>query len=265
MAEVEPLRKRTGEGEPYRRRDHVEVLIAEVAALPFDEFVRRASIKSRTDPGYLPGECVLHFLRATRADNNEGRFERLYRILLERVLGRLPVDADAGGRKVSLAKETIREKVLGRFVELLSVDRAGYCEKLDYYEISFDGALANLRRDVQAQAWRHERTHQPLGFDEDSGELAAEVEDAAGVHDPFNDPRIAEEDYRSRLEAAIDTLPPEQIRIIQMLKLNFPIDSQDPDAMTISRSLGRSEKTVRSHRDKAFAAIRAAMAEGDAP
>ena len=48
-----------------------------------------------------------------------------------------------------------------------------------------------------------------------------------------------------------------------MLSQGFPIDSQDPDIMTIAKALGRSEKTVRTYRDKAFAALRAVMVEGN--
>ena len=33
--------------------------------------------------------------------------------------------------------------------------------------------------------------------------------------------------------------------------------------MTIARALGRSEKTVRTYRDKAFATLRSAMADGE--
>ena len=35
--------------------------------------------------------------------------------------------------------------------------------------------------------------------------------------------------------------------------------------MTIAKALGRSEKTIRTYRDKAFAALRAAMTVGEEP
>jgi DNA-binding NarL/FixJ family response regulator len=41
--------------------------------------------------------------------------------------------------------------------------------------------------------------------------------------------------------------------------LGFPIDSKDPEAMTIAKALKKSEKTIRLHRDRAFAALRAAL------
>jgi DNA-directed RNA polymerase specialized sigma24 family protein len=69
--------------------------------------------------------------------------------------------------------------------------------------------------------------------------------------------------YRLRLEAAIDALPPEQSRIIHMLRKDIPIDSKDPNVFTIAKALGRSEKTVRTYRDKAYAALRIAMRQGE--
>ncbi len=151
----------------------------------------------------------------------------------------------------------------GRFVELLSADRQAYSEKLDYFEVRFDGALVSLRRDAQEQAWRDENRSTTLEFDEETGEPSADVERAAGSFHPFAEQEINASDYRSRLNAAIDTLPAEQIRILEMIQKDIPIDSKDPSTMTISKALGKSEKTIRTHRDKAYAALRAALKQGD--
>ncbi|WP_292594704.1 DNA-binding response regulator [Mesorhizobium sp.] len=260
---ITPLRKRRLSGELYERDPKVEALIAELAVLPRDELTARAAITKRSDPGYVPSECLVYFIRASRRDNNEVRFERLYRILIERVLRSLPRAERSHGKNESLTRGIVRDKVSGRFVELLSADRATYVEKLDYFEVRFDGALASLRRDAQEQAWRDENRSQPLEYDEDSGELSPEVEAAAGAHDPFATSDFDDPAYRLRLDAAIEDLPPEQSRIIHMLRQGFPIDSKEPDVMTIAKALGRSEKTVRTYRDKAFAALRAAMADGE--
>lgn len=262
-AMVTPLRKQRLSGELYERDPKVEALIAELAILPRDELIARATITKRSDPGYVPSECLVHFIRASRNDNNEAWFERLYRILTERVLRSLPGAESSDGETESLTRGVIRDKVFGRFVELLSADRAGYVDKVDYFEVRFDGALASLRRDAQEQAWRDESRSQPLEFDEESGEPSPEVEAAAGAYDPFAASDFDDPAYRSRLDAAIEDLPTEQSRIIHMLRQDFPIDSKEPDVMTIAKALGRSEKTVRIYRDKAFAALRAAMADGD--
>jgi DNA-directed RNA polymerase specialized sigma24 family protein len=44
-----------------------------------------------------------------------------------------------------------------------------------------------------------------------------------------------------------------------MLRLGFPIDSKDPDTLTIAKALRKSEKTIRLHRDRAFKALREAL------
>ncbi|MBX4962675.1 DNA-binding response regulator [Rhizobium binae] len=261
-ADIAPLRKRRLTGELYERDGKVEILLAELAALPRDELIGRAAITKRSDPGYVPSECLVYFIRASRHDNNEAWFERLYRILMERVLRSVPKSESSDGKTESLTRSVVRDKVFSRFVEILSADRASYVDKLDFFEVRFDGAVASLRRDAQEQAWRDENRSKPLEYDEESGELAAEVEAAAGVHDPFAASDFDDPFYRSRLDAAIETLPPEQIRIIYMLQEGFPIDSKEPDVMTIAKALGRSEKTIRTYRDKAIAALRLAMADG---
>jgi DNA-binding CsgD family transcriptional regulator len=257
------LRKRTLNGDLYERDPKVEALLVELSALPRDDLIERASISARADSRYVPSECLIYFIRASRSENGEAWFGRLYRILAERVLRCLPKPDSPDGETTSLTREVIRDKVFGRFVELLSADRDAYAEKLDYFEIRFDGALANLRRDAQEKAWRDENRSKPLEYDDESGELSAEVEEAAGAYDPFATSDFDDANYRLRLEAAIDALPPEQSRIIHMLRQGFPIDSKEPGVMTIAKALGRSEKTVRTYRDKAFATVRAAMSNGE--
>lgn len=259
---INGLRKRRLSGELYERDPKIEALIAELAVLPRDELIARAGIMKRSDPTYVPSECLVYFIRASRRDNNEAWFERLYRILIERVLRSLPRSESSDGKTESLTRGVVRDKVFSRFVELLSADRATYIDKLDYFEVRFDGAVASLRRDAQEQAWRDENRSQALEYD-DSGELSPEVEAAAGAHDPFAALDLDDAAYRLRLDAAIEALPTEQSRIIQMMRQGFPIDSKEPDVMTISKVLGRSEKTVRTYRDKAFAALRAAMGDGE--
>lgn len=260
---VQSLRKRRLNGELYQRDPKVGSFIAELAALPRDELIAKAAVTKRSDPAYVPSECLVYFIRASRRDNNEAWFERLYRILIERVLRSLPRAESSDGKTESLTRGAIRDKVFSRFVELLSTDRATYVDKLDYFEVRFDGAVANLRRDAQEQAWRDENRSRPLEYDEESGELSPEVEAAAGACDPFAASDFDNAAYRLRLDAAIEALTPEQSRIIHMLRQGFPIDSKEADVMTVAKALGRSEKTIRTYRDKAFATLRAAMADGD--
>ncbi|MBF0270115.1 MAG: DNA-binding response regulator [Alphaproteobacteria bacterium] len=265
VATATPLRKRRlRNGELYQRAPEIETLIIELAALPQEELIARAAITNRSDPGYVPSECLVYFIRASRYDNNGKWFERLYKLLIERVLRSLPKAENNDGVTESLTRGVVRDKVSDLFVELLAADRINYVDKLDYFEVRFDGALASLRRDAQKKAWRDANRSQPLEYDEESGELSPEVEEAAArASEPFEVSDFDNPAYRLRLDTAIEALPTEQGRIIQMLRLGFPIDSQEPDVMTIAKTLGRSEKTVRTYRDKAVVTLRAAMTDGE--
>jgi DNA-directed RNA polymerase specialized sigma24 family protein len=152
---------------------------------------------------------------------------------------------------MSSNQSEINELVLYNLNILVCGDREAYSERLDFFEIRFDEAIAKLRYDAQRTVWRRQNRSTALE-DEETGEMSPAVEKAAGSHNPFETEKIEDRDYRLRLDGAIDTLPPLQQRIVQMLRKEVPIDSKDPYAVTISKTLGKVEKTIRLNRDKAF-------------
>lgn len=256
---IAPLRKRTLGGTLYERDAKIQDLLVRLELLPRADLVGRCQIIDRTDPNYVPSECLMYFVRAARQDNSDRHFERLYKVLLSRLTRALPSPEANDGQvtRISQTKSRIRDIAFDRFTEALAADRQDYSEKLDFFEVRFDGAVANLRRDAQDIVWREANRTTTIEYDPETNEPSPEVEEAAGSFNPFEN--LEAEDYRSRLDAAIDTLPPEQIRIIQMLRQGFPIDSTDPDVVTIAKTLRKSEKTIRLHRDRAFKALRAAL------
>ena len=255
---IEPLRKRTLEGKLYKRDDKIEAKLVELASLSRDDLIVRCKVLNRDDPNYVPSECLVYFVRASRADNSDAHFAQLYKILADRVLRRLP-NVDAGGN--TLTNTLIREKAFDRFVDLIANDRTAYSEKLDYFEIRFDGTVANLRRDARKQVWRDENRSTNLG--DETEELSIEIGLALDGFDPFNMPQLDVDDYRSRLDAAIDTLPPEQRRIVEMIRQGIPIDSKEAGAVTIAKVLNKSERTIRTYRDQAYAALRTVLTRGE--
>ena len=257
---INPLRKRKKSGELYKRRDTNEVILGELLTLGGKELLARCRIRSNRDPSRVPSECLLYLVRACRDENSEARFNLLWPLLIQRVRDRLPRVELADGKQSSTWM-AVRDKVEGRFLELIAEDRHSYQEALDYFEVNFDGALSKRKLDAQKPAWRDENRSRPLEDPKRPGEMSIEVETAIGKFDPFAE--NLDRDYRFRLDAAIDALCEEQIRIIEMLRLDIPIDSKDPYAITIAKTLGRSEKTIRTYRDKAFATLRAAVGGDD--
>jgi len=262
---AEALRKKKDDGSPYTRPPDVEASIDALLVLGRAAFLNRCRISDSRHPDYVKSECILHFVRLSRADNSDRHFEELFRILRARIRRALPAVErfveEGMSASLSASAVQIRDEVLFRFQELLCLDRAGYDERLDYFEIKFDGAIANLRRTARKKAWRDEDRSNPLTYDDETNEPSREVEDALARLHPLSTSKMDDPAYRLWLDAAIDSLPADQGRVIEMLRQGFPIESDDPEVMTIVKVLGCVEKTVRNRRDKAFKALRATLGE----
>lgn len=255
-----PLTKRTEDGNLYRRPAEIEDALERVLTLGREEILAMVTIHDRNHPDYIPSECLLHLLRKTSGDNNERYFERLYVALMRRVDRALPRVEHQMGDSVGVdaTRSQIRSQVRDRFEELLVRDRRGGDDRLDLFEARFNFSLARLRATAREKAWREVARQTPLEFGE-GGELSLEVETAAGSLALPNLEKWDDPAYRSRLVAAISTLPSEQSRIIAMLKIGIPIDSNDPNVVTISKLIGCVEKTVRNRAKRAIAALQQAL------
>ena len=257
---IVPLKKSTVGGVLYTRLPEIEARLVALSMLSENVLVVQCG-QSKSHSQYVPSECLLYFVRRS-ASTNPALFDRLFRLLSERILMNLPRAEDAGGKTVSLTNSDIRETVYDRFIELLVVDKAGYEERLDIFEIRFALGLSSSKKDAQKKAYRAENRKSGLEADEESAELSAEVEAAIGNYDPFEASNFDDFRYRSRLDAAIDALPELQQRIIEMTRLDINVDSINPNEMTISKTLNKSEKTIRNQRKKAFARLRVQLQGG---
>jgi hypothetical protein len=256
---ITPLRKLTLKGVLYARRPEVESEIEELLSLSEKELLARCNVRRSGSTGHVSTEAVLHFLRARRGRGDSPAVLQLFAVLTERVLRALPRADNPDGSTVSFSKEQIRERTFDGFTDLLLRDRSAYEDRLDYFEINFNGGLASLRLTAQKRVWRDENRSTTLESTEDEGEIKSEVEDAAGTYDPLSAEALDDARYRSRLDVAIDTLPTLQNRIVEMLRGGIPIDSKDPSIVTIRGVLGKAEKTIRNQRDRAFAHLRVAL------
>ena len=182
-----------------------------------------------------PSACCISFGPAGPTTRMRGS-NVLYKVLSARVLRALPSGDAANGQTRSLKMERIQDKVYERFVEMLAGDRQAYDDRLDFFEIRFDMALKRLRQDARRQAWRDENRTQTISYDDDTGELSSEIEKAAGSVNLLEGLEIDDEAFRLGLDAAIETLPAEQSRTIQMLMLDYQIHSEDPNALPTLRS-----------------------------
>lgn len=247
-----PLRKVNKDGKLYTRRSAVEAQINELEKLTEDELGVRCKVSSKLSSDFVSNEVLLYFVRNIKSLTLQ---ERFLEILIKRVIRSIP----GGEGSNSIAEMDIRDRVLNGLIDMILVDKASYEEKLDYYEVNFNQSIKFDRLDAQRRVWTLENRTQELGNEDD--EISPEVERSIQSYDPFDAYELDRENYRRNLDGAIDTLPPLQRRIIEMLRLDIPITSKDANEITISKALKKSEKTIRTHRDLAFATLRKRLEE----
>ena len=78
-----------------------------------------------------------------------------------------------------------------------------------------------------------------------------QVEEALTRLNPASNSIEDEITYRFQLQQAIDTLPEDERRVINMIFAEIPSESKDPEVQTISKLLGCGPQTVRNRRDRA--------------
>lgn len=245
------LRKLKLDGTPYSRRDIVESEIQALAGISAAELERRTGLGTSSELGFISPEALLYFVRNAAPGAYR---DKLTEKLLSRVVSRVRPVTDFGGDTISLTRMNIREAVVDHFVDLLLSDRTEYDERLDYYEVNFNAAIAADRRDANVRHWKHENRNDNL--ETEDGEISAQVESLVGGYNPFDPDELDMKNYRLLLDDAIGCLPELQRRIVVMLRQEIPIESKDPSIESISKVLSKSEKTIRTHRDKAFASLK---------
>lgn len=252
------LKRKDKDGKPYERPPEIEACIERLVALDAEARLARFDSASKKHPQYVPTEAVLHFLRQAWADGDQGQFQKTFRILLKRVDHSL--HSAISDKRMDGAAD-IRDEIRSRFVVLLTRDCNTHPGLLDFYEIRFDKAMVALRTSVLRRigpATRKIKTV-PLGSQDDGPEISPEVEAALEEFLSGDPQKIDDPAFRLVLFAAIDHLPQDQKQVIGLFLQGIPIDSKDPDVMTIARMLKCDERTVRNRKTRACKALKAIL------
>lgn len=256
---IKPLRNRRRDGRIYTRMTHVEGLLQTLDALPPQELIDRCRLP-KIDEKHVPTECVVHFVRRAWAENDLALCELLFKELADRVRRFLP--KTRRDKDVPYIELQINEEVFDKFVEMLFAEREGYDERLDFFEVFFLRGLASLRSTARERAWAEDNSKQGLFSEENEGELEVEV-DSLTAYDPFAPDVWDQPFYRTRLARAIGKLNPLDKRIIEMHRLEIPIESKNATVVSMVKVLGMSEKGIRNRRDRALARLRRELERGE--
>lgn len=257
---IEPLRKHKSTGERYTRRSPIIDFIARSSAWPFADLLQRAANTDRRDSDYVPSEVLVYHLRSTKADNSDSRFVAIYNILRDRIQAACPRAncqvADKTFEDARIAE--IRDTTIDYVTELMFMDRHGYDEGLDIFEVVFDKAVRSAHITKLRKVNRRESANEDIE-DAVTGEVRAVVEAALDRYKSAGLTAEEDFDYRIYLRRAIDALPTEERKVIDLMLAGIPIETNKEGELSMTELLGCVEKTVRNRRDRAFAKIRTAL------
>lgn len=258
---IEPLKKRTKEGNLYTRRSDTIDFIMVSLEWAFKELLEKAARRDRRHTEYVPSEVLLYHLRQTKSDNSDGRFVALYNILLDRVEAACPrPNSRRGDKEFEDARiAEIRDTTIEHVTELMFEDHQGYCEQLDAYEIFFDRAVRSARITKFRKVSKRENATVSVVHHDGDEEIRQEVEDAL---ERYKKPGMTTEedlDYRIHVRRAIDALPTEEREVIDLILAEIPIETNKDGEPSMTQLLGCAEKTVRNRRNRAFEKIRLAL------
>lgn len=253
---IEPLRK-LKDGIPCKRPPKIEAKLVELVGLSDAELIRRCEIVSTTDPGFVPEECLIYLVRNRRdCDPSDSTFEQLYRALFIRVLAHLPREPEQDGREEACLASEVRSVAASRFAELMANDRkTGYDDRLDVYEYRFAMAAAKLRISAYRQACSKKNRATQIASFEDDVELSDRELEQLSFGDLAEFETFGDKDYRIVLNAAINRLPDKYRTVLELHRQGVPIESTNENAISISKTIGRTPKTTAGYLKKAKADV----------
>src|SRR5262249_37204681 len=113
-----PLEKTKTNGKLYTRPPEIEAATDVALAQNLATQRRRALIRDRHDPEYLPSECLVHLIREAERRGDDRARDALLPLLLARCEANLNAKVDG---QIAGAVQ-LREDILGDFAELFAID-----------------------------------------------------------------------------------------------------------------------------------------------
>jgi len=251
-----PLEKTTN-GKLYTRPPEIEAATDAVLAQDLATQRRRALIRDRHHPEYLPSECLVHLVREARRCGDAAARDSLLSLLLARCEANLNAKVDG---QIAGAVE-LREDILGDFAELFAIDGTpDDHHELDFFEVRFNKAFFIFRATRVRTELAHLNSLTPLPEPSDEiilteqeldDEVLARLADLQGVGgNPEN--RL----FRKQVFDAIKALPADQRKAVVLVHLlGFKQGSENPDETTAATLCDVDVRTIQNRLKRAFATL----------
>jgi len=261
---VVALKKIKKEGVPYQRRAEVQALIVELLGLTPVELVQKCT--NYNDP--VPMEALIYFLRNINA-LEICQFNAVFKAFFTWIEVSLRKYFPDGSLDMAL---DIRQEIMDQLAEMIAQDRNKGETALDYFEVNFNAAFFTLRMNILRKigppkkgASKKEGPTKEADIlweaksliGDDSGEVLPHVDKRVSDIYELGASELDDPAFRSRLYVAINDLPDNERRAVGLILQGIQIEAKDPNAPSISKILGCSDKTVRNRLHRAYAKLRA--------
>lgn len=252
---IPELRGSTKQGEPYERPEKIRAALDDLYALPIEEVAKRAQSIPEGEEGFVPSECVLHFVRQSKVNGDAAPYMALFKELRTRAANLVPAKCRRTGTDqylpISSFNAEVQEKVLDALLELVCQDREEYSQRLDFFEVRFNMAVTRLRSTARKKLARRREHEQEAAYKGNSTAFSADLENLlASVR---NSPDPEKNFFRFEVRQAIDQLPSDERHVIELLHMkDLPIEAKDPATLSVSKLLKCTDRTVRNRRDRAY-------------
>lgn len=155
---AQPLEKTTN-GALHTRPPESEAATDAVLVQDLPTQQRRALIRDRHHPEYLPSECPVHLIRKTNRRRDDAARDEILPLLLARCAANLNAKVDG---QIAGAVE-LREDILGDFAELIAIDGSPEDRhELDFFEVRFNKAFFVFRATRVRSELAHLNSQTPL-------------------------------------------------------------------------------------------------------
>lgn len=243
VKQIRPLTKRTNDGRPYERSQEVEAQILASLQLTRELLLERAQVRDYHSPSFLSEECLIYLIREYHRQNEEHIVRSLLEILFmrcTRFIRKLLLNLDP-----PLADEAFDDVIGGILDQVLDLES----DRGDFMQVRFWVVLKRITISTYGRYISHQNFLEktvPLSL---TGDCDIEDEDDAPhgrtQEKDVPDASISPEKlamYREELNAIA-----EPYRTAFILRSHgWPIESSDPDELTISRYFGKTPRTIRN-------------------
>ncbi len=250
---IEPLTRKNVTGEPYTRERIVEEQIISCITLSDNDIIARASITNKETVGYLQEEALVYLIRYSVQQQRQ----ELYNALSETLLTRCQEQVDF--RLHSLDPD-LAEDAYGEIMRILYTEILGMEGQADFLQVRFWTALDRIAIDIFRRYSRRrakdQANLQPGSFSsrEKTEESEEDWEDQLADMDHFipGEIRWSSVELETLVEEALQALG-EPLRTVFVLYHfeDWPIESKDPDELTLSKLYSVTPRTINNWLRKA--------------